>query len=44
MRRPLLGEQASAHLWRLSVYDSVLLWVAALLLFMRVRARLAYWI
>ena len=44
VRRPLLGEQASAHLWRLSIIDSALLWVAALLLFMRVRARLAYWI
>ena len=44
VRRPLLGEQAGAHLWRLSITDSVLLWIAALLLFMRVRARLAYWI
>ena len=44
VRRPLLGEQASLHLWRLAALDSVLLWSAALLLFMRVRARLAYWI
>ncbi len=44
VRRPLLGGQATGHLWRLAVYDSVLLWTAALLLFMRVRARLAYWI
>jgi len=44
VRRPLLGEQASAHLWRLATLDSLVLWVFALLLFMRVRARLAYWI
>ncbi len=44
VRRPLLGQQASLHLWRLAVLDSAVLWVLAVLLFMRVRARLAYWI
>lgn len=44
VRRPLLGQQATAHLWRLAVLDSAVLWLLALLLFMRVRARLAYWV
>ena len=44
VRRPLLGEDAPAHLWNLAIGDSIALWIAALLLFMRVRARLAYWI
>lgn len=44
VRRPLLGEAAPAHLWVLATIDSLVLWAAALLLFMRVRARLAYWV
>ena len=44
VRRPLLGNAVPAHLWRLALGDSAALWLAALLLFMRMRARLAYWI
>lgn len=44
VRRPLLGEHGSAHLWPLALGYSGVLWLAALLLFMRMRARLAYWI
>ncbi|NPD66380.1 ABC transporter permease [Lichenicola cladoniae] len=44
VRRPLLGEDASQHLWNLAIGDSVALWIGAILLFMRVRARLAYWL
>ena len=44
VRQPLLGGQAGGHLWRLAMIDSAVLWVVAVLLFMRVRARLAYWI
>ena len=44
VRRPLLGDAASAHLWRLALAYSGTLWLASLLLFMRMRARLAYWI
>ncbi len=44
VRRPLLGGHAGLHLWHLAAIDSAVLWLAALLLFMRVRSRLAYWI
>ncbi|MCQ8279365.1 ABC transporter permease [Acetobacteraceae bacterium KSS8] len=44
VRRPLLGGHAGLHLWSLSLIDSAILWVVGLLLFMRVRSRLAYWI
>lgn len=44
VRRPLLGGHAGLHLWHLALLYSVVLWAAALALFMRVRARLAYWI
>ena len=44
VRRPLLGEHGAAHLWPLALGYSAALWLAALLLFVRMRARLAYWI
>ncbi|MCQ8240580.1 ABC transporter permease [Rhizosaccharibacter radicis] len=44
VRRPLLGEMVPNHLWLPALAWSGLLWVAFLLLFFRVRSRLAYWV
>ncbi len=44
VRRPLLGLHGSLPLWRPALAYSAVLWLGALLLFMRMRARLAYWI
>jgi len=44
LRRPLLGQHGALHLWYWALGDSALLWLAAFAVFMRARARLAYWI
>jgi lipopolysaccharide transport system permease protein len=44
VRRPLLGEVVPPHLWHVALGWSGVLCVLTLLLFMRVRARLAYWV
>ena len=44
VRAPLLGQVPSALIWGAALGDSALLWLAAWLLFVRARPRIAFWI
>jgi lipopolysaccharide transport system permease protein len=44
VRGPLLGEVPNWHVWGSALGYSVVLWIAAWLLFARVRGRLAFWV
>ena len=44
VRAPLLGQSAGLHVWASALAYSALLWLAAWLMFARVRGRLAFWV
>ncbi|MBE7209648.1 MAG: ABC transporter permease [Gluconacetobacter diazotrophicus] len=44
VRRPLLGQHGTLASWPGALAASALLWVAAMLVFARARARIAYWL
>jgi len=43
VRAPLLGQSPGLFVWAVALGDSLLLWAAAWLLFVRARSRIAFW-
>jgi len=44
VRAPLLGEPLSAQIWLVAIALTICGWSAALLMYSRVRRRIAYWL